>query len=101
MDLTLDKSLTGGHSRLGSLNMPQTKNAGVSGYICNLKSRISSLLNAVTMMCWTFYDISTQGYFILAENRLTIRYSECVLVGVSVIYVIYLLVAYIKKKAGA
>jgi hypothetical protein len=81
--------------------MPQTKNAGVSGYICNLKSRISSLLNAVTMMCWTFYDISTQGYFILGENRLVVRYFECGLVGFSVIYVLFLLVAFVKKKTDA
>lgn len=62
---------------------------------------ISSLFSAVTMMCWTFYDISTQGYFILGENRLVIRYSECGLVGFSVIYVVYLLVAYVKKKTIA
>ena len=62
---------------------------------------IASLLSAVAMMCWTFYAISTQGYFILAENRLIIRYSECGLVGFSVIYVSYLLVAYVKKKAAA
>lgn len=59
---------------------------------------ISALFSAVTMMCWIFYDISTQGYFILGENHLLIRYSECGLVGFSVIYVVYLLVAYVKKK---
>jgi hypothetical protein len=62
---------------------------------------ISSLFSAVAMMCMTFYAISTQGYFILGENRLVIRYSECGLVGFSVIYVLYLLVAYIKLKTGS
>jgi len=60
---------------------------------------ISSLFSAVAMMCWTFYDISTQGYFILGESRVPIRFFECGLVGFSVIYVLYLLLAYIKKKA--
>lgn len=59
---------------------------------------ISTLFSAVGMMCWTFYDISTQGYFILGENRLPIRVCECGLVGFSVIYVLYLLVAFVKKK---
>jgi hypothetical protein len=62
---------------------------------------ISTLVGAVAMMCWAFFDISTQGYFILGENHLTIRYFECGLVGFSLIYVLYLLVAYIKKRAGA
>ncbi|MGA3111072.1 MAG: hypothetical protein ABSE15_03465 [Candidatus Bathyarchaeia archaeon] len=61
---------------------------------------IASLFSAVSMMCWTFYDISTQGYFILGENRLVVRYSECGLVAFSVIYVLYLVVAFVKKKAG-
>ncbi len=61
---------------------------------------ISTLFSAVAMMCWTFYDISTQGYFILGESHVLIRCFECGLVGFSVIYVLYLLVAYIKKKAG-
>jgi uncharacterized protein with PQ loop repeat len=60
---------------------------------------LSSLVSAVGMMCWTFYDISTQGYFILGENRLVVRYSECGLVVFSAIYVLYLLVAFVKKKA--
>ena len=59
---------------------------------------ISTLFSAVAMMCWAFYDISTQGYFMIGENRLPIRYFECVLIGFSVIYVSYLVVAYIKKK---
>jgi len=61
---------------------------------------IASLFSAVCMMCWTFYDISTQGYFILGENRLVIRYSECGLIAFSAIYVLYLLVAFVKGKAG-
>jgi len=61
---------------------------------------ISTLFSAVAMMCWIFYDISTQGYFILGENHLLIRCLECGLVGFSVIYVLYLLVAYVKKSAG-
>jgi len=60
---------------------------------------LSSLFSAVCMMCWTFYDISTQGYFILGENRLVVRYCECGLVGFSAIYIIYLLVAFVKKKS--
>jgi len=59
---------------------------------------ISSLFSAVAMICWAFYDISTQGYFIIGENHLLVRYFECGLVGFSVIYVLYLLVAYVKKK---
>ena len=61
---------------------------------------ISSLFSAVAMMCWTFYDISTQGYFILGESHALIRYSECGLVGFSVIYMLFLLVAFVKKKTG-
>ena len=61
---------------------------------------ISSLFSAVVMMCWTFYDISTQGYFILGESRVLIRFFECGLVGFSVIYVLYLLVVFVKKKAA-
>ena len=60
---------------------------------------ISSLFSAVFMMCWTFYDISTQGYFILGETHLLVRCFEFGLVGFSVIYVLYLLVAFVKKKA--
>ena len=59
---------------------------------------ISTLFSAVAMMCWVFYDISTQGYFIVGESHLLIRYFECGLVGFSIIYVLYLLVAYIKQK---
>lgn len=59
---------------------------------------ISSLFSAVFMMCWTFYDISTQGYFILGETHVLIRVTECGLVGFSVIYVVYLLVAFVNKK---
>jgi hypothetical protein len=61
---------------------------------------LSTLFSAVAMMCWTFYDISTQGYFIVGENCLLVRYFECGLVGFSVIYVLCLLLAYVKKKAG-
>ena len=61
---------------------------------------ISSVFSAVAMMCWTFYDISTQGYFILGESRVLIRTCECGLVAFSVIYVLYLLVAFVKKKAA-
>jgi len=61
---------------------------------------LSSLFSAVSMMCWTFYDISTQGYFILGENRLVVRYFECGLVGFSVIYMLFLLVAFVKKKSA-
>jgi len=60
---------------------------------------ISSLFSAVAMMCWTFYDISTQGYFILGESRVLIRAFECGLVSFSVIYVLYLIVVFVKKKA--
>jgi len=60
---------------------------------------ISSLFSAVFMMCWTFYDIMTQGYFILGESHLLIRCLECGLVGFSVIYVVYILVAFVQKKA--
>jgi hypothetical protein len=59
---------------------------------------ISSLFSAVFMMCWTFYDISTQGYFILGETHVLIRVVECGLVGFSVIYVVYLLLTFINKK---
>jgi hypothetical protein len=62
---------------------------------------LSSLFSAVAMMCWIFYDISAQGYFILGESHALIRYCECGLVGFSVIYVVYLLVGYVKTKAGA
>jgi len=61
---------------------------------------ISTLFSAVVMMCWTFYDISTQGYFIVGENHLPIRYFECGLVGFSLIYVLYLIAAYVKNKAA-
>ena len=92
-------------SWLGSLNLPQTKMQVYHGMFATLKDAfhivgISSLFSAVIMMCWTFYDISTQGYFILGENRLVIRYSECGLVAFSAIYVLYLLVTFVKKKAG-
>lgn len=59
---------------------------------------ISSLVSAVLMMIWTFYDISTQGYFILGEVHPLIRFTECGLVGFSAIYVMYLLVTFVKKK---
>lgn len=59
---------------------------------------ISSLFSAVLMVCWIFYDISTQGYFILGEIHPIIRYLECGLVAFSVIYVLYLLVTFVKKK---
>ena len=58
---------------------------------------ISSLFSAVFMMCWIFYDISTQGYFILGETRVVVRSLELGLVGFSVIYVIYLLATFLKK----
>lgn len=61
---------------------------------------ISTLFSAVTMMCWIFYDISTQGYFILGENHMMTLSFEVCLVGFSVIYVSYLLIAYVKKKTG-
>ena len=51
------------------------------------------------MMCWTFYDISTQGYFILGESRLAVLYFEWGLIGFSFIYVVYLLVVFVKGKA--
>jgi len=60
---------------------------------------ISSLFSAVAMMCWAFYDISTQGYFIIGESHLLIRFFECGLVGFSLIYVLYLIVAYVKKES--
>ena len=60
---------------------------------------ISTLCSAVFMMCWTFYDIMTQGYFILGESRVLVRSCECGLVGFSVIYVVYLLVAFVRKKS--
>ena len=50
------------------------------------------------MMSWIFYDISTQGYFILGENNLIIRYTEFGLVGFSFIYVFYLFAMFVKKK---
>ena len=62
---------------------------------------IATIFSAVAMMCWTFYDISTQGYFILGESRLVVRYFECGLVGFSVIYILFLLVTFIKKKTEA
>ena len=61
---------------------------------------ISSMFSAVAMMCWAFYDISTQGCFIIGENHLLVRCFECGLVSFSVIYVLYLIVAYVKKKTG-
>jgi hypothetical protein len=59
---------------------------------------ISSLFSAAAIMCWVFYEISAQGYLIVCENNLLIRYSECVLVGFGVIYALYLLVAYVRSK---
>ncbi len=59
---------------------------------------ISSLFSAVLMMCWTFYDISTQGYFILGEVHPIIRFAEIGLIGFSIIYIGYLLVTFVKKK---
>lgn len=59
---------------------------------------ISSLFSAVFMVAWTFYDISTQGYFILGEIHPIIRYLECGLVGFSIIYVLYLLITFVKKR---
>jgi len=75
------------------------------GMFANLKDAlhivgISSLFSAVFMMCWTFFDISTQGYFILGESHALIRCFECGLVGFSVIYALYLIVAFVKKKAA-
>jgi len=49
-------------------------------------------------MCWVFYDIMTQGYFILGESRLLVRCGECVLVGYSIIYVGYLLTSYLHNS---
>ena len=94
-----------GYSLLSSLDMKQTKTLVYHGMFVTLKDAfhivgLSSLFSAVSMMCWTFYDIATQGYFILGENRLVVRYSECGLVGFSAIYMIYLLVTFVKKKAG-
>ncbi len=59
---------------------------------------ISTLIGSVLMMSWIFYDISTQGYFILGENNLIIRYTEFGLVGFSFIYVFYLFAMFVKKK---
>ncbi len=76
---------------------------GVPGVSASLRDAfhilgISSLFGAVLMMCWTFYDISTRGYFILGETHLMIRCVECGLIGFSVIYVLYLLVTFVKRK---
>ena len=59
---------------------------------------ISTLMGSVLMMSWIFYDISTQGYFILGENNPLIRCTESGLVGFSVIYVFYLFAMFVKKK---
>jgi hypothetical protein len=56
---------------------------------------------AAVMMCWIFYEISTQGYFIVCENNLLIRYSECVLVGFGVIYAIHLDVAFVRRETSS
>jgi hypothetical protein len=59
---------------------------------------ISTLIGSVLMMSWIFYDISTQGYFIIGENNLIIRYMESGIVGFSVIYVFYLFAMFVKKN---
>jgi hypothetical protein len=58
---------------------------------------ISTLIGSVLMMSWIFYDISTQGYFIIGETNSIIRYTESGLVGFSVVYVFYLFAMFVKK----
>jgi hypothetical protein len=59
---------------------------------------LSTLIASVFIMSWAFYNISSQGYFIMGENNLFIRYSECGLIGFSNIYAFYLLANYVRKK---
>ena len=61
---------------------------------------ISSLLSGSLVMCWIFYTIAgLRQAFRLYENTAWIRYSECVLVGIGVIYAIWLLVTFIKRAS--
>jgi hypothetical protein len=57
---------------------------------------LSGLFGAVSLMCLTFYGISTQGYFLGVESRLWIRYPEIGLTIFDVIYILYLIAVYIK-----
>ena len=61
---------------------------------------ISSLLGGSLVMCWIFYTIAgLHQAFRLYENSALIGYSESVLVGIGVIYAIWLLVTFINRAS--
>jgi hypothetical protein len=61
---------------------------------------ISSLLGGSLVMCWIFYTIAgLHQTFQLYENTAWIRYSESVLVGIGVIYAIWLLITFINRAS--
>ncbi len=61
---------------------------------------ISSLLGGSIVMCWIFYTIAgLRQAFRLYENSPWIGYSECVLVGIGVIYAFWLLVTFIDRAS--
>jgi hypothetical protein len=58
---------------------------------------LSTVMSASLFLCWIFYEISVKGRFIVYEDILLIRYSECVLVAFGLCYAVYLLVGYVQK----